>query len=85
MFKYIKTIGAHSGAPEIEYLPVDSSTRIVKSSLCQIKDGYLVSEYVVGKSTFIPLEGKEEYDGKKKIKCIRILPGMLIECDFYGD
>ena len=85
MFKYIKTIGAHCGAPEPEYMPVEASAEILKGSMCEMVDGFLTNAYTTGKSKFLPLESKEVNDGKKFIKCIRILPGMLIEASFLGD
>lgn len=85
MFKYIKTIGAHSAAPEFEYLPVDPSSSIIEGSMCEMVDGFLTNAYTTGKSKFLPVETKTETDGKNFIKCIRILPGMLIEASFLGD
>ena len=86
MFKYLKTIGAHSGAPEIEYLPVRSDSCIYKDSLCEMQAGYLSNSFTNGRSKFIPIETKNETDtDKTHVKCIRILPGMFIECEYMGD
>lgn len=85
MFKYLRTIGAHCGAPETENMPVDPEASIDKGSMCEMVGGLLTNAYTVGKSKFIPVENKRTGDGKKFLKCIRILPGMLIEANFIGD
>ncbi len=85
MFRYLKTVGAHCAAPETEYMPVEPSSSIIDGSMCEMVDGFLTNSYTTGKSKFLPLETKTEDDGKKFIKCIRILPGMLIEAHFLGD
>ena len=84
MFKYLKTIGAHSGAAEIERMPVEASAIIPKNCLCEMNMGYLSNTYNEHKTKFVTLEDKSENDGKNYIDCIRALPGMIFECDFIG-
>ena len=85
MFKYLRRIGAHSQAPEIEYMPIQDDTTIPKGSLCELHDGYLVSNFNYAKSKFVSIEDKEKDDGKTAVACIRILPGMIFETMFIGE
>ena len=85
MFKYLKTIGAHSGAAEPEYLRVKTATTVKLGTLCEVSDGYLSNSYTAGKTKFVSLEGKEHDENKKFIKCLRVLPGMFFEVDFMGE
>ena len=85
MFKYLKTVGAHSGAPEIERMPAEASAVIPKFCLCEMDNGYLSHTYTEKKHKFLILEEKKENDGKTHIDCIRLLPGMILECDFIGN
>ena len=84
MFKYFKTIGAHCGAPEPEYIAIGSSTVMPIGSLCEVEGGALVCASSAKKSKFITTESKAVGDGKLKIKCIRVLPGMLVKVDYDG-
>ena len=85
MFKYLKTIGAHCGAPEPEYMGVSNNCTITSGSLCEMHSGVLTSKLTQGKSKFITLEDKESGDGNTKIKCMRVLPGMIFAVDFEGE
>ena len=85
MFKYLKTIGAHSGAPEFENLKAKTTMVIMNGSLCEMEDGYLSNSYTEGKAKFIALEEKADGVYKTSIKCLRVLPGMLFEVDFIGE
>ena len=87
MFQYVKTLGSHVGAPEIEYMPIRNSFAIETGCLCEMSSGVLASDYTENKdkSKFITLEKKTAGDGKTKIKCIRVLPGMLISVDYEGE
>ncbi len=85
MFNYLKTIGAHCGAPEPECMPVAAFDVFAKGSICEMNAGYLANSYTAGKSKFLVLEDKAAKDGKDALKCVRILPGMLLEADFTGD
>ena len=85
MFKYIKTIGAHCGAPETERMPISKTASMPEGCLCELQAGALTSSVSAGKAKFITIEKKEADDGKNKIKCIRVLPGMLIKVEYTGD
>lgn len=85
MFNYLKTIGAHSGAPEPEFMPVLAATAIVKGSICEMEAGALTNSFTAGKSKFVALEGKAAKEAKGEIKCIRVLPGMIFDVEFNGD
>ena len=85
MFKYLKTIGAHTCAPEPEHIRVKTATVIKSGALCEMVDGYISSSYTEGKSKFIALEEKAAGVYKRSIKCIRVLPGMLFEVAFIGE
>ena len=87
MFQYVKTLGAYCGAPEAEYLPIDNYAEIEEGCLCEMYYGLLSSEYNESKfkSKFITLEKKTPGDGKTKVKCIRVLPGMIISVDYSGE
>ena len=84
MFKYVKTIGAHCGAPEPEKMSISNATAVTMGSICEMNSGNISCDYTEGKSKFITLEDKAANDGKTKIKCIRILPGMLFSVEFSG-
>lgn len=85
MFKYVKTIGAHCGAPEPELFAINNASNMPAGCLCELLNGRITSSDNDGKSKFITLERKVANDGKTKIKCIRVLPGMLFDVDFDGD
>lgn len=85
MFKYLRRIGAHSQAPEIEYMPIANGSNITTGCLCELHDGYLVSNCNYIKSKFINIEDKVKNDGKTTLACIRVIPGMMFETKFVGD
>ncbi len=85
MFKYLKTIGAHTCAPEPEHLRIKTSTVINVGALCEMSDGYISNSYTEGKSKFIALEEKADGVYKSFVKCMRILPGMLFEVEYIGE
>lgn len=85
MFKHIKTIGAHCGAPEPERMPIGKTASMPEGCLCELQDGNIVSAVTAGKAKFITVESKASDDGRNKIKCIRVLPGMLFRTKFTGD
>ncbi len=85
MFKHIKTIGAHCGAPEPERMPIGKTASMPEGCLCELQAGALTSSVSAGKAKFITVEKKEADDGRNKIKCIRVLPGMLFRTKFTGD
>ena len=85
MFKYLRRIGAHSQAPEIEHMPISDSSNIAEGCLCEMSDGYLVSGFDYVKTKFITIEQKVKNDGKTTIACIRALPGMMFETNFVGE
>ncbi len=85
MFNYLRTIGAHSGAPEPECMPVAAAAVFCKGCICEMSAGVLANSFTEGKSKFLVLEEKKANDGKRAVKCIRVLPGMIFEADFTGD
>ncbi len=85
MYKYIRNIGAHCGAPEIEYMPVKNSTTIREGCVCQMSHGYLENGVDYTKAKFITIESKKANDGKTAIACIRTSPTMMFEVKFIGD
>ena len=85
MFKYLRRIGAHSQAPEIEHMPISDSSNIIAGCLCELRDGYIVSGFDYIKTKFITIEQKVKNDGKTTIACIRALPGMMFETNFVGE
>ena len=85
MFKYLKTIGAHTGAPETERVRVKTAAVIQVGAMFEMSDGYLSNSYTEGKSKFIAIEEKAPGVYKSSIECIRVLPGMLFEVEFIGE
>ena len=85
MFKYVKTLNAASGGIETEFFPVSDKDTIAQGSVCQLSSGYLKSVITDGASKFVTLDEKVAGDGKKKLPCMRVLPGMIFETLYTGD
>ena len=85
MFKYVKTFNAASGGVEPEYLPVKDTDTFTQGCVCELSVGYLANTITDGKTKFVTLDEKTPGDGKKKLPCMRVLPGMVFETLYVGD
>ena len=88
MFKYIKTVGAHTAAPEISYFTVDVMGSFKAGSVLFYNDvgltPYTCHEDHSG-AKYFALEDYNYVDGYTgKIKAMVILPGMIFEADYPG-
>ena len=81
MFKYLRTLNAGTVTPEVLELPAGKVSGVVSV----IHEGDICSPVAIGTLStatltdckYYALESKEDGDGKTKIKCFRITPGML--------
>ena len=86
MFKYIKTVGAHTAAPEIVSMPVDVQGSFKAGSVMfRNETGLTPYTYMEDHSSpkYLALEDYN-YDGINvgKIKAMMILPGMIFETEY---
>ena len=81
MFKYLRTMNS-CASPEILEIHTNNSNVFHEGSICTTTAyGYLENTLTEGAPKYLVLENKAAGDGKLKIRCMKILPGMLFEAD----
>ncbi len=82
MFKYLRTMNNGSASPEILEIKTSNANTFREGSICTTSEyGFLENTLTEGAPKYLVLENKTASDGKVKIRCMKILPGMLFEAD----
>lgn len=85
MIRYVDTLNSHTAATRTVKIPVSVEEDIPLGTVGQISGGIFAKEYTSGRSCYLTIEKKSFSDGKTEINCVRLQPGMILECDFNSD
>ena len=87
MFKYIRTVGAHTAAPEISTHYVDVQASISAGSV-MFRNDYGLTTYSLNEdhsdAKYLVLENYDHEKSAGAVKTMLILPGMIFEVGYTG-
>lgn len=85
MFKYVRTMNSDC-APETTMITVTDDMKFYIGEICNVNEvGHLTSSITASMPKYLVVESKKMGDGKKELRCVRILEGMLFEADLTDD
>ena len=84
MFKYLRTLNTEFHPTVVEFYVSEMiegfMDHIERGNIVSLSEGKISGYYIDGQPLYLTLESKND-DETKTIKCMRLTPNMILECD----